>query len=428
MKPPIYERSSSTTGNHINLASWRDIPHHFKFSIYWIGLITTSLLIFLVPASRLVSTPLHFQAPIIGSYGYFNPEVTLIAEAIAVDPVARTVVMNWYPAYPQISCNQSIPPVVIDIYVSFLLLDTSSPSWSSNLQDQPVHRINTTETCFGLISPLSSFRTVTKLVASKEYAVFPSLSQQSTFQSYPFDVYLAPFLFYTRNLQTNVVLAPSVTNAFGVAVNFEISLDGNAILDQNEIANNLQFYLRIERSKGTKAFVVLVAIINWLTATAFLTICAATIVYRPPRIYGEMFVVPVGALFAFSSIRSNLPGAPTGFGATIDTFTILPVLVIMGLCSFTLLVVILYRRIDQEFGSNTKEKDSNREEDQTIQRMSIPTPKLPTLRLLNIPHVHSGRSSSESTRAEEPNQVRTPELPTTNLRPGSIARTKLEFL
>jgi len=27
-----------------------------------------------------------------------------------------------------------------------------------------------------------------------------------------------------------------------------------------------------------------------------------------------MFVVPVGALFAFSSVRANLPGAPAGFG------------------------------------------------------------------------------------------------------------------
>lgn len=46
----------------------------------------------------------------------------------------------------------------------------------------------------------------------------------------------------------------------------------------------------------------------------FLTICAANIVYTSPEIYSEMFVVPVGALFAFSSVRANLPGAPAGFG------------------------------------------------------------------------------------------------------------------
>ena len=51
-----------------------------------------------------------------------------------------------------------------------------------------------------------------------------------------------------------------------------------------------------------------------LTAIAFLTICAANIVYQSPEIYSEMFVVPLGALFAFSSIRANFPGAPVGFG------------------------------------------------------------------------------------------------------------------
>ena len=51
-----------------------------------------------------------------------------------------------------------------------------------------------------------------------------------------------------------------------------------------------------------------------LAAVAFMTICVATLVYRPHKIYAEMFVVPVGSLFAFTSIRANLPGAPTGFG------------------------------------------------------------------------------------------------------------------
>ena len=51
-----------------------------------------------------------------------------------------------------------------------------------------------------------------------------------------------------------------------------------------------------------------------LATIAFMIIVAATLVYLPHQIYAEMFVVPVGALFAFSSIRANLPGAPDGFG------------------------------------------------------------------------------------------------------------------
>jgi hypothetical protein len=47
---------------------------------------------------------------------------------------------------------------------------------------------------------------------------------------------------------------------------------------------------------------------------AFLMISAATWIYKGPGYYSEMFVVPVGALFAFTAVRANFPGAPAGFG------------------------------------------------------------------------------------------------------------------
>ena len=118
--------------------------------------------------------------------------------------------------------------------------------------------------------------------------------------------------------------------------NFEISLLSSSITYGGVagLPAQLQIYLLIERSMATKVFVVVVAIMNCecletscnfrhtvcsvvcpgLTAIVFVTICAATMVYPNPEIYSEMFVVPLGALFAFSSIRSNLPGAPVGFG------------------------------------------------------------------------------------------------------------------
>jgi hypothetical protein len=33
------------------------------------------------------------------------------------------------------------------------------------------------------------------------------------------------------------------------------------------------------------------------------------------KIVAEMFVLPVGTLFAFTAVRANFPGAPEGFGA-----------------------------------------------------------------------------------------------------------------
>ncbi len=59
-----------------------------------------------------------------------------------------------------------------------------------------------------------------------------------------------------------------------------------------------------------------------LVTAAFLVISAATLVYPNPRYYSEMFVLPVGVLFAFTSIRANLPGAPVGFGSFYSFFVL----------------------------------------------------------------------------------------------------------
>jgi len=76
----------------------------------------------------------------------------------------------------------------------------------------------------------------------------------------------------------------------------------------------------------------------------FLWITIACILW-PEKIVKDLFVLPLGALFAFTSVRSNLPGAPSGFGAYIDFIGILPNLVLITLCTFVLFFAVLIRRI-----------------------------------------------------------------------------------
>ncbi|KDR69106.1 hypothetical protein GALMADRAFT_934530 [Galerina marginata CBS 339.88] len=155
---------------------------------------------------------------------------------------------------------------------------------------------------------------------------FPG-TDHSALQNYPFDVYYAPLYLYGLDPDTGDYTSLNITKSFGGVVNFQISLRTSGTAEQW-----LYFNLKIERSQATQMFVVVVGITNWLMASTFLTICCATLIYRSHKIYSEMFVVPVGAVFAFTTIRTGFPGAPSGFGATIDLFTILPVLVIMSLC------------------------------------------------------------------------------------------------
>ncbi|KAH9484382.1 hypothetical protein JR316_0003863 [Psilocybe cubensis] len=326
-----------------------------QFTLNWTMLVGTCLTGFVFFALHMTVKPTQFVAPMDMDPSLFQPDVNLTAEVVSVDPVSRTIIMNWYPELVDQSCNIS-DPIIVDIFIPKVLLDATSPSFSTDTDDNAVIRMNNTALCFALDQNYISFRTVTKLVASKEFLVAESIGTQRTFQSYPFDVYVAPFTFYSENLATPGVTKPlRVSQSFGIAVNFEISLIRYFVaMPYIHTEQNLQFYLKIERSTATKAFVVIVAITNWITAVTFLTILASTLVYHPHEIYSELFVVPVGAVFAFSSVRSNLPGAPAGFGATIDLYTILPVLVIMSFCSVALLLTVLYRRIKEEKAKHIK--------------------------------------------------------------------------
>ena len=50
-----------------------------------------------------------------------------------------------------------------------------------------------------------------------------------------------------------------------------------------------------------------------LITLTFLWIAVAACIW-PPDTVSELVAIPIGALFAFTSVRANLPGAPDNFG------------------------------------------------------------------------------------------------------------------
>ncbi|TFK33432.1 hypothetical protein BDQ12DRAFT_766764 [Crucibulum laeve] len=244
-------------------------------------------------------------------------------EIISVDPLARTITIDWYPQ-PSAPC-MPLPNMTADIYIDSLSLFDIHPLCHEFMM--------TFDSAF-----LDSSKYLALAVPT---AHIPS---SSSLQNYPFDVYFAPQYIRIIEHESGDFLTMNITRSLGIAVNFELILESSFY--DSPLHHELYLSFKIERSRAIKIFVVIIAVANWLIATAFLTICAATLIYHSPTIYSEMFVVPVGAVLSLTSVRANLPGAPVGFGATIDLYSVLPVLVIMALCSFYLLFVILYRRLN----------------------------------------------------------------------------------
>jgi hypothetical protein len=55
-------------------------------------------------------------------------------------------------------------------------------------------------------------------------------------------------------------------------------------------------------------------VLGLITAT-FMAVTVTSFIYPEHEIFSEIFVLPVTTLFAFTAVRANFPGAPSGFGS-----------------------------------------------------------------------------------------------------------------
>ena len=195
-----------------------------KFSFYWVAFVASCLIVFVVSALYMRVKPLQFEAPVSSLNNVFLPDVcppnsfrsyhysthNLIGRSHSGSHLCRSnieddcheLVSRIDQRRLQIKCIQGFRCIrsavselgqtwhIIDSYLKrSALLDMSSPSWSAQLADQPTFRLNSTRICLEY-QVFASFRTVTMLVASKQYLGVRSVVRPSSFQSYPFDVYV----------------------------------------------------------------------------------------------------------------------------------------------------------------------------------------------------------------------------------------------
>ncbi|TFK24487.1 hypothetical protein FA15DRAFT_592401, partial [Coprinopsis marcescibilis] len=304
---------------------------------------------------------------------------TLSAEIVSIDPISRTIIVDWDPSMDRalVNCTALLErPVLREIYIpqyiyqrpiceriasnnylSSSLLDHTSPSWRQEAPYPPLFVYNSSDICPTFLWPqYASFRTVTKLFPGRLRSQDDGGFLTSSRMAYPSDRYFAPFEISVVNPVNSRVSAPTVSNLSSATLGYELSL-ASVIMKPASISGDerLLFTLNVSRSRSVKLFVYSTVATSWLVTISFLVMLAGAAVYNEHRIYAEMFVVPIGALFAFTSIRANLPGAPSGFGTVLDAFSIVPVLIIMSSSSFLLLMAVFFKRVRQ---LGNKEVDS----------------------------------------------------------------------
>ncbi|KAJ7073840.1 hypothetical protein C8F01DRAFT_1271750 [Mycena amicta] len=298
--------------------------------------------------------------------GSTNQQISLIGNFADVDTTARTMTVDWYP----LPFNCSSPEMVVNIFVDPNLLvasDNGPATASDDPPTTPIFQLNTTEYCFGTIrNSFTVFRTTAKLTGLTSSG---SKVKPRSLQAYPFDVYFSQISMFASLESTNESVGIFLEKSFGIPMyvtpfiittlsnehfrNVDLTLDKAA---SGSIPDGVLLSFTIKRSTAVIGLVMLILVANWLVTVAFLWITVAAFMWDS-EIVTEMFVLPIGALFAFTSVRANLPGAPAGFGAVVDYYGILPNLALMTLFSAVLLIGVLYRRVKVRSSSKAKETD-----------------------------------------------------------------------
>ncbi|KAJ6585991.1 hypothetical protein B0H19DRAFT_1250735 [Mycena capillaripes] len=279
-------------------------------------------------------------------------KIGLLANFLNIDPTTQTVTVDWFPA--PYSCSES-EELVVNIFVDPNLLVASgdnTPTASTAAPTVPIFQLNTTEKCSSTnYDSFPEFRTSIKLTGMASSGSLGRVDRRSL-QAYPFDLYFFQVSMFAKLNSTNESVGINLEKSFGVPINFEVALNK---AQSSNTADGILLYFSVSRSTAVIALVIIVVVANWLVTIAFLWVTVAAFIW-PDEVVSEMFAVPIATLFAFTSVRANLPGAPTGFGAVIDYYGVLPNLGLITLFGAILLIGVLHRRIAEEHEKHKKLK------------------------------------------------------------------------
>lgn len=164
--------------------------------------------------------------------------------------------------------------------------------------------------------------------------------------SYFLNRYFAPISIFAQGPSNDSILI-DISETWGIAVCARIVsswlilwFSSHAVrnfkveLSRIHFDNGQRLYitLKVGRSMALKLFMLFMVISNCklyftpitvctdldafatgLTTLVFIWITFASMFYKE-GIISQLFVLPIGALFAFTAVRANAPGAPPGFG------------------------------------------------------------------------------------------------------------------
>ncbi|KAK0191878.1 hypothetical protein F5146DRAFT_1037543 [Armillaria mellea] len=279
-----------------------------------------------------------------------NRTISLHADLISADVKQGSMVLGW--SITSDSCAESCTDdscIVngcsdVNIYFDPNLLHSDSGNSGPADSNRPVDPIFVWNATGGYIDDLAnsaSFQT--------ELAVIPPVGNysqkhlvrhtRSSEVYYPFDRYLAVIFGFAEDASTNATVALYLESTSGLAVGLKISASDVSQEDDNPDI----IYAVVTLQRGTLViwYCLVITITFWLVTLTICLIMIMTIGFGFQQ-RNEIVVVPIGTVFAFTQLRSSMPGAPDGFGDILDFVGVLPCLVLLSISAVTMVGIYLF--------------------------------------------------------------------------------------
>ncbi|SJL16663.1 uncharacterized protein ARMOST_20191 [Armillaria ostoyae] len=286
-------------------------------------------------------------------------KISLHANLITADLKQGTVVLDWSIAGD--NCVSKCPVVNIYFATNLLHSDTSSNGPSGNNRPvDPIFVWNVTAYYNDTYSNFPTFQTELVVFPLYDYTKHPVRHTRSSQVYYPFDRYYAKILGFAEDASSNATVPLSLGSTSGLAVGLKISADvaNTSYLAQEGIPEFIGVIVTLQRGTLVIWYCLVINITFWLITLTICLVMIMTVGFGFQQ-RNEIVVIPVGTVFAFTQLRSTMPGAPDGFGdilgmsnviqchvmkqlQMLDFVGVLPCLVLLSICAVTMIGIYVF--------------------------------------------------------------------------------------
>ncbi|PBK88165.1 hypothetical protein ARMGADRAFT_1084804 [Armillaria gallica] len=275
-------------------------------------------------------------------------KIILHADLVSADILHSTMLVEWAGWDTcKVNCTE----------VNFFVNTNLSPSddrhgdrpASNNRPADPIFILNATAEADPL-NNFATFRMELNIYPVWNYFHKDLLISHGTLADYPFDSYESLIVVFAQEALTNKpvslvlnsasrLIATSLSN-LKITTN-NIGSDPIYLASKNLTEEIIHASVTLQRSAFVIGYCLVIAVTFWMVTVMICLIMITTVLFGF-RQRNEIVVVPIGTVFAFTQLRSTMPGAPDGFGDVLDFVGLLPCLVLLSICAVTMVGIYLF--------------------------------------------------------------------------------------